>query len=48
MFSSDMSLSTLIIELTSIIMLAEMVFAAAKLRKVRGAAGQSAEQKEQE
>lgn len=48
MFSSDTSLSTLIIELTSIIMLAEMVFAAAKLRKARGAAGQSAEQKEQE
>ena len=46
--SNDNSLSAQIIELTSIIMLVELVFSAIRIRRVRKRVSQSAEQKEQE
>ena len=47
-FSHDTSLSSLIIELTSMVMIVEMVFAAVRLRRACIRVSQSAEQKEQE
>ena len=47
-FSTNNSLPALIIEVTSLIMMAEMVFAAARLRRARRRISQSTDQKEQE
>ena len=47
-FSTNNSLPALIIEVTSLIMMAEMVFAALRLRGARRRISQSTEQKEQE
>ena len=46
--SKDTSLSSLVIELTSIVMAVEMVFAAVRLRRARLRVSQSSVQKEQE
>lgn len=46
--SKDTSLSSLVIELTSIVMAVEMVFAAVRLRRAHLRVSQSSEQKEQE
>ena len=47
-FSNDTSLSAHIIEITSIIMLVELVFSAIRIRIVRKRVSQSAVQREQE
>ncbi|MBQ3429449.1 MAG: hypothetical protein IJH28_06710 [Mogibacterium sp.] len=47
-FSNDTSLSALIIELTSLIMLVELVYSAIRIRNVRKRVRQSTAQKEQE
>ena len=47
-FSEDTSLSAHIIELTSLIMLVELVFSAIRIRRVRKRVSQSAEEREQE
>lgn len=47
-FTNDTSLSALIIELTSMIMLVELVYSAIRIRKVRKRVRQSMAQKEQE
>ena len=47
-FSEDTSLSAHIIEITSIVMLVELVFSAIRIRRVRKRVSQSAAQREQE